>query len=144
MEIETVGVLQILRQRQPTLPVDPENGLITFRRLYLHRLQRGQEHGTVLMDWAIDCDALDEAALRAQYGVPESPLAFFQVYMERLLSEGSLGPSLKVKGRTVQELLLPGHPKTGFDALFVSQIKSPEPLQDAPSQPPSKVWYRPR
>ncbi len=51
-----------------------------------------------------------EAALRAQYGVPESPLAFFRVYMERLLTEGSLGPSLKVKGRTVQELLLPALP----------------------------------
>lgn len=51
-----------------------------------------------------------EAALRAQYGVPESPLAFFRVYMERLLGEGSLGPALKVKGRTVQEVLLPALP----------------------------------
>lgn len=51
-----------------------------------------------------------EEALRAQYGVPESPLEFFQVYMKRILTEGSLGPSLKVKGRTVQELLLPALP----------------------------------
>ncbi len=51
-----------------------------------------------------------EAALRAQYGVPESPLDFFLVYMRRLLTEGSLGPALKVKGRSVEELLLPALP----------------------------------
>lgn len=51
-----------------------------------------------------------ETALRAQYGVPETPLAFFRVYMERLLVEGSLGPALKVQGRSVAELLLPALP----------------------------------
>ena len=40
-----------------------------------------------------------EAALRAQYGVPESALEFFQIYMKRLLVDGSLGPSIKVQGR---------------------------------------------
>jgi oligopeptide transport system permease protein len=51
-----------------------------------------------------------EAALRAQYGVPESALDFFGVYVERLVREGSLGPSLKVQGRTVADLLAPAIP----------------------------------
>ena len=51
-----------------------------------------------------------ERALRAQYGVPESAVAFFGVYVERLVRDGSLGPSLKVQGRTVQELLAPALP----------------------------------
>jgi oligopeptide transport system permease protein len=51
-----------------------------------------------------------EAALRAQYGVPESALEFFRVYMLRLLQDGSLGPSIKVQGRTVEALLLPALP----------------------------------
>lgn len=51
-----------------------------------------------------------EAALRAQYGVPENALDFFQIYMKRLLFEGSLGPSVKVQGRTVEGLLLPALP----------------------------------
>jgi len=51
-----------------------------------------------------------EAALRAQYGVPESALAFFGAYIERLLADGSLGPSLKVQGRSVGELLAPAIP----------------------------------
>ncbi len=66
-----------------------------------------------------------EMALRAQYGVPESPLAFFQVYMERLLTEGSLGPSLKVKGRSVLDLLLPALPVSlalGSLALLISVV----------------------
>ncbi|HVP28641.1 MAG TPA: ABC transporter permease [Myxococcota bacterium] len=51
-----------------------------------------------------------EQALRAQYGVPRSGVAFFAVYMERLVVEGSLGPSLKVQGRSVAQLLLPALP----------------------------------
>jgi oligopeptide transport system permease protein len=51
-----------------------------------------------------------EAALRAQYGVPESALAFFGVYVERLVVDGSLGPSLKVQGRSVADLLGPAIP----------------------------------
>jgi oligopeptide transport system permease protein len=51
-----------------------------------------------------------EAALRAQYGVPASASDFFGVYMARLLLEGSLGPSLKVQGRSVGELLAPALP----------------------------------
>jgi oligopeptide transport system permease protein len=51
-----------------------------------------------------------EAALRAAYGVPDSALEFFRVYMLRLLQEGSLGPSIKVQGRTVEALLLPALP----------------------------------
>lgn len=51
-----------------------------------------------------------EAALRAQYGVPESGPAFFGVYMRRLLVEGSLGPSIEVQGRSVGELLAPALP----------------------------------
>jgi len=51
-----------------------------------------------------------EEALRAQYGVPRSGLAFFQVYVSRLVVDGSLGPSLKVQGRSVAALLLPALP----------------------------------
>ena len=51
-----------------------------------------------------------EEVLREQYGVPESPTAFFAIYMRRLVVEGSLGPSIKVQGRTVEELLLPALP----------------------------------
>lgn len=51
-----------------------------------------------------------EEALRAQYGVPESALGFFGVYLERFVREGSLGPSLKVQGRSVGELLAPAIP----------------------------------
>jgi oligopeptide transport system permease protein len=51
-----------------------------------------------------------EAALRERYGVPESPLAFFRIYAERLVVAGDLGPALKVQGRTVAELLAPALP----------------------------------
>lgn len=37
-----------------TSPVDPEAGLLTFRRLYLDKGQRGSGHGRLLMDWAVD------------------------------------------------------------------------------------------
>ena len=37
-----------------TLPVDREQGIITFRRLYLKREHRGHGHGRALMQWAID------------------------------------------------------------------------------------------
>jgi oligopeptide transport system permease protein len=51
-----------------------------------------------------------EAALRAHYGIPESAMEFFQIYMRRLVFEGSLGPSVKVQGRMVEELLQPALP----------------------------------
>jgi oligopeptide transport system permease protein len=51
-----------------------------------------------------------EAALRAQYGVPESATAFFGSYVRRLLVDGSLGPSIAVQGRSVGELLAPAIP----------------------------------
>ncbi len=51
-----------------------------------------------------------EAALRAQYGVPDTALEFFKIYMQRLLVEGSLGPSIKVQGRSVGQLLEPAFP----------------------------------
>lgn len=51
-----------------------------------------------------------EEALRAQYGVPRNGLDFFRVYVERLVVDGSLGPSLKVQGRSVAQLLLPALP----------------------------------
>lgn len=37
-----------------TLPVDPEKGVVTFRRLYLKHEQRGKGYGRDLMQWAID------------------------------------------------------------------------------------------
>ncbi len=51
-----------------------------------------------------------EAALRAHYGVPEDAVEFFDIYMRRLLVDGSLGPSIKVQGRTVEALILPALP----------------------------------
>ncbi|MEZ4216369.1 MAG: ABC transporter permease [Myxococcota bacterium] len=51
-----------------------------------------------------------EAALRAQYGVPESATAFFAIYVRRLVVDGTMGPSIKVQGRSVEDLLLPALP----------------------------------
>ena len=51
-----------------------------------------------------------ESALRKQYGVPKNAPAFFTIYMRRLLVEGTLGPSIKVQGRTVEELIAPAFP----------------------------------
>ena len=51
-----------------------------------------------------------EEMLRKLYGVPRDPTEFFFIYMKRLLLEGSLGPAIKVQGRTVQELLAPAFP----------------------------------
>jgi oligopeptide transport system permease protein len=51
-----------------------------------------------------------EAALRAHYGVPKSATAFFGIYMRRLVVDGTLGPSIKVQGRTVEQLLAPALP----------------------------------
>jgi oligopeptide transport system permease protein len=51
-----------------------------------------------------------EAALRAHYGVPKSATAFFGIYMRRLVVDGTLGPSIKVQGRTVESLLAPALP----------------------------------
>lgn len=51
-----------------------------------------------------------EAALRLQYGVPEDATEFFVIYIRRLLVDGTLGPSIKVSGRSVEELLLPALP----------------------------------
>lgn len=50
------------------------------------------------------------AALRAHFGVPESAIEFFFVYMRRLIVDGSLGPSIRVQGRTVEALLAPALP----------------------------------
>jgi len=53
---------------------------------------------------------LVEEALRASYGVPRGALEFFEIYMRRLLLEGSLGPSIKVQGRSVEALIGPALP----------------------------------
>src|SRR3954469_19735821 len=66
-----------------------------------------------------------EAALRAQYGVPKNANQFFGIYMRRLLVEGTLGPSIKVQGRTVEELIAPAFPVSlalGLLALTLSVI----------------------
>jgi oligopeptide transport system permease protein len=51
-----------------------------------------------------------EQALRERYGVPRSGSAFFAIYMRRLLVDGTLGPSIKVQGRNVEDLLAPALP----------------------------------
>jgi oligopeptide transport system permease protein len=64
-----------------------------------------------------------EAALRARYGVPTSGVAFFVVYLKRLLVDGTLGPSIKVQGRSVEDLLRPAFPVSlslGLFALLLS------------------------
>jgi oligopeptide transport system permease protein len=66
-----------------------------------------------------------EAALRAQYGVPKNANQFFAIYMRRLLVQGTLGPSIKVQGRTVEELIAPAFPVSlslGLLALTLSVI----------------------
>jgi oligopeptide transport system permease protein len=66
-----------------------------------------------------------EAALRAQYGVPKSAPQFFAIYMRRLLVEGTLGPSIKVQGRTVEELIKPAFPVSvalGLLSLILSVV----------------------
>jgi oligopeptide transport system permease protein len=66
-----------------------------------------------------------EAALREQYGVPKNANQFFAIYMRRLLVEGTLGPSIKVQGRQVEELLAPAFPVSlslGLLALTLSVI----------------------
>jgi oligopeptide transport system permease protein len=51
-----------------------------------------------------------EAALRAHFGIPKSAVEFFGIYVRRLVVDGSLGPSVKVQGRTVEALLRPALP----------------------------------
>jgi oligopeptide transport system permease protein len=66
-----------------------------------------------------------EAALREQYGVPKNANQFFGIYMRRLLVEGTLGPSIKVQGRNVEELIAPAFPVSlslGLLALTLSVI----------------------
>lgn len=66
-----------------------------------------------------------EAALRAHYGIPKSAVEFFAIYMRRLLLESSLGPSVKVQGRMVEELLAPALPVSitlGLLALVLANV----------------------
>jgi oligopeptide transport system permease protein len=51
-----------------------------------------------------------EAALRAQYGVPEDATEFFGIYVRGLIVDGTMGPSIRVQGRNVEDLLLPALP----------------------------------
>ncbi|HEX4339648.1 MAG TPA: ABC transporter permease [Polyangiaceae bacterium] len=66
-----------------------------------------------------------EAALRAHYGVPKSATAFFGIYMKRLVVDGTLGPSIKVQGRSVEQLLAPALPVSmtlGLLALVIATV----------------------
>jgi len=66
-----------------------------------------------------------ETALRAQYGVPKNANEFFGIYMRRLLVDGSLGPSIKVQGRMVEDLIRPAFPVSlalGLLALTLSVV----------------------
>ena len=54
-----------------------------------------------------------QQALEAQakkFKVEKTPLAFFSTYMQGLMFEGTMGLSVKVQGRTVEQLLLPALP----------------------------------
>lgn len=66
-----------------------------------------------------------EQALRAQYGVPDNASEFFGIYLRRLISEGTLGPSIKVQGRSVEDLIGPAFPVSlslGLLALLLSVV----------------------
>ncbi len=66
-----------------------------------------------------------EQALRERYGVPRSGSAFFAIYMRRLLLDGTLGPSIKVLGRSVEDLLAPALPVSfslGMLALLLALV----------------------
>ena len=55
--------------------------------------------------------------------VAQDATAFFRVYMRRALVDGTLGPSVKVKGRSVEDLLAPALPVSmslGLMALALS------------------------
>jgi oligopeptide transport system permease protein len=57
--------------------------------------------------------AADEAAIEQQkkkFRVADTPLGFFAWYMQGIVVDGSMGLSVKVQGRTVNELLLPALP----------------------------------
>ena len=57
--------------------------------------------------------AADDAAIEQQmkkFRIAKTPLGFFAKYMEGLIVDGSMGYSVKVQGRTVNELLLPALP----------------------------------
>lgn len=51
-----------------------------------------------------------QAMLREKYGVTKEPTPFFYKYVKGVVMEGTLGPSLKSQGRTVEELILPAFP----------------------------------
>ncbi len=60
---------------------------------------------------------------RKLYGITENATDFFLVYMQKLVTEGSLGVSFKVQGRTVLDLLLPAIPVSvslGLLALLIA------------------------
>src|SRR5688572_20168201 len=64
-----------------------------------------------------------EAALRAQYGVPDNAGEFFGIYLRRLILDGTLGPSIKVSGRSVEDLIGPAFPVSlslGLLALLIA------------------------
>jgi oligopeptide transport system permease protein len=66
-----------------------------------------------------------EEALRAQYGVPEDAADFFVVYLRRIVVDGTLGPSIKVQGRKVEDLLAPALPVSlalGLLALVLAAV----------------------
>ena len=57
--------------------------------------------------------AADEAAIEQQmkkFRVAKTPLGFFGKYMQALVVDGSMGYSVEVQGRTVNEVLLPALP----------------------------------
>jgi len=63
------------------------------------------------------------AAKRAAWGVPEDPTEFFGIYMRRVIGDFDFGPSLKVQGRSVLELLGPAFPVSmslGLTALVLA------------------------
>jgi oligopeptide transport system permease protein len=63
------------------------------------------------------------AAKRAAWGVPENPTDFFLRYMGRVVDDFDFGPSLKVQGRSVLELLGPAFPVSmslGLTALVMA------------------------
>ena len=81
-----------------------------------------------------------EHALRARYGVPDNATVFFTIYVERLVVEGTLGPSIKVQGRSVEDLLLPALPVSLALGAYLSAQAQPSPRARPSQAPPSRKY----
>lgn len=65
------------------------------------------------------------AALEAKYGLDKPPVEQYLTYMKGVLLEGDFGPSIKMRGKTVSEIITTGFPvsaKIGSIAIVVAIV----------------------